>query len=1102
MLPHNNQQGHHNTTATPAFRRSLLTLCIMALTAPVMAQTDSNGNLEEIVVTGVRANLENAQDIKRNANTVVDSISANDIGSLPDRSVLEAMQRIPGVSIERFASANDPDHFSVEGSAAVIRGMNATRSEFNGRDSFTANSGRGLSFQDVPPELMGGVDIYKNQTADMIEGGIGGTVSLRTRKPFDSSGRIVAVSADYSYGDMAEEWTPTLSALYSDRWDTSAGEFGLLLNVADSSLTGLSNGIQSDAYVKYDAAELAGAERFVGVGDGTVWMPNGSNALMKKDERDRQGYAAALQWQNSDNTLVSTLQFMRSDATLSWTEYAIKYQGGYYDENAEQDIRRTRALEGTQLEFNDKGIFTAGTLVDSDGWRAADGNTNRIPRAWGDDPVNIPQWGHIFSTDTRVKSTRTLVDDYAFNLKFTPNDNWEYSLDLQYIDAETKDDDVTIMLATHAMQDYSTHGKTPSLTLIEPWNGFRTANPDIYSEGFPGFSDDPAGDANYFQDPTSYFWQAAMDHYERSEGDSLAGRIDVKHSLDDSFITAITGGIRHAEREQTVRYSVYNWGSLGPRWQSDIYWADLEKVADQSYSSVDWSDFHRGGVLTIPGNNMLHASPSLVKEVVNGRQLLADAGSFVPANKRAGTTNYFTPSEVFVTTETNDAAYVKVDFGSDDYALRFSGNLGLRYVRLERDALGSVQYPDLLPDFAVPEGINLPLTAGAVDAWATQASQALYDQGGYADLAAARTALMAMPESRWASDPNNFLSNNERGFGNNAFTVQNADTTYSTTLPSLNLKVELTDDLISRFAVAKAIALPDMEAVKNQANLDPLSVTVVQPEVDPANPGASSSGILGASVAGWRGSSGNPGLKPMESTQFDASLEWYFARVGSLTTTLFYKDLSNFFVFGSFARDFTNPVTGVTQTVEVEGTRNGGDGTMQGFEIAYQQFYDMLPAPWDGLGLQMNYTYIDASGVPNGGDGSSDGFAGTATDTGARVDFDKVPLQGQSKDTFNIVAMYDKNDWSLRLAYNWRSKYLLTTRDVISKYPLWNDDSGFLDGSAFYNINENVTVGLQLTNIANTQTKTIMILDGQGAEAGRSWFVNDRRAALIVKANF
>jgi TonB-dependent receptor len=515
---------------------------------------------------------------------------------------------------------------------------------------------------------------------------------------------------------------------------------------------------------------------------------------------------------------------------------------------------------------------------------------------------------------------------------------------------------------------------------------------------------------------------------------------------------------------------------------------------------VDWSDFHRGGVLTIPGNGMLHASPSLVKDVVKGRELLADAGSFVPANERAGTTDYFTPSEVFVTKETNEAAYVKVDFGSEDYSLRFNGNIGLRYVRLERDALGSVQYPDLVPDFAAPAGIDLPLTAAAVDAWATQASQALYDQGGYADLAAARAALMAMPESRWTGDPNNYLSNDERGFGNNAFTTQNAIADYSTTLPSFNLKVELTDELISRFAIAKAIALPDMEAVKSQANLSPIGVTIEQPEQDPNNP--SSGGILGAEVAGWRGNSGNPGLKPMESTQFDASLEWYFASVGSLTGTLFYKDLSNFFIYGTFERGLTNPVSGVTQTVEVEGTRNGGDGTMQGFEIAYQQFYDMLPAPWDGLGLQMNYTYIDASGVPNSGDSSADGFAGTSTDTGARVNLDEVPLQGQSEDTFNIVAMYDKNDWSLRLAYNWRSKYLLTTRDVISKYPLWNDDSGFLDGSAFYDINENVTVGLQLTNITNTQTKTIMILDGEGAEAGRSWFVNDRRAALILKANF
>ncbi|MDC2891051.1 hypothetical protein [Psychrosphaera algicola] len=105
--------------------------------------------------------------------------------------------------------------------------MTQTRSEFNGRDSFTADSGRGLSFQDVPPEMMAGVDIYKNQTADMIEGGIAGTISLRTRRPFDQAGRQLAFSADWTRGDIAKETTPTFSGLYSDRWDKGElGEFG------------------------------------------------------------------------------------------------------------------------------------------------------------------------------------------------------------------------------------------------------------------------------------------------------------------------------------------------------------------------------------------------------------------------------------------------------------------------------------------------------------------------------------------------------------------------------------------------------------------------------------------------------------------------------------------------------------------------------------------------------------------------------------------------------------------------------------------------------------------------------------------------------------
>src|SRR5919205_448701 len=155
---------------------------------------------DAIVVTGIRQSLQNSQNIKRNADTVVDAITAQDIGALPDRSVTEALQRVPGVSINRFAGSSDPDHFSVEGSGVVVRGLTFVRSEFDGRDTFsTGVYGQAINFQDVPAELLGSVEIYKNSTAEMIEGGLSGTVNLNTRVPFDNKGFHLGIDAEANY---------------------------------------------------------------------------------------------------------------------------------------------------------------------------------------------------------------------------------------------------------------------------------------------------------------------------------------------------------------------------------------------------------------------------------------------------------------------------------------------------------------------------------------------------------------------------------------------------------------------------------------------------------------------------------------------------------------------------------------------------------------------------------------------------------------------------------------------------------------------------------------------------------------------------------------
>ena len=179
---------------------------------------------DTVVVLGIRSSIQSAQEIKRSAETFVDAVTAEDIGALPDRSVTEALQRVPGITISRFAAADDPDHFSIEGQGVIVRGLTYVRSEINGRDTFSANNGRALSFSDVAPELLGSVQVFKNQTADLIEGGVAGTVNLVTRKPFDAPGQVFAGTLEYNYADFRDQWAPTGSALYSNRWSTSSGD--------------------------------------------------------------------------------------------------------------------------------------------------------------------------------------------------------------------------------------------------------------------------------------------------------------------------------------------------------------------------------------------------------------------------------------------------------------------------------------------------------------------------------------------------------------------------------------------------------------------------------------------------------------------------------------------------------------------------------------------------------------------------------------------------------------------------------------------------------------------------------------------------------------
>lgn len=304
-----------------------------------------------IIVTGYRGSLESAQKKKKNSETIVDSVSANDIGALPDRSVTETLQRIPGISINRFAAGVDPDHFTAEGSGVVVRGLTYVRSEFNGRDAFTANNGRGLGFADVPAELLGGVDVYKSLPADHIEGGIAGTVDLRTRKPFDRAKNFFAGSIENNYGDFVKKSAPTVAAVASLRFETPIGDIGVLGSFNYSQLFTRADRVAISRFrpIGLDANGLAITSQNPGAIARYGLFPAGAVAGSQDFNRERIGGSGVLQWRSNDGGLEATFEFLRSEAKQNWGEYTVEVATDNVDGNGgpfalvERSIRSTRA---------------------------------------------------------------------------------------------------------------------------------------------------------------------------------------------------------------------------------------------------------------------------------------------------------------------------------------------------------------------------------------------------------------------------------------------------------------------------------------------------------------------------------------------------------------------------------------------------------------------------------------------------------------------------------------------------------------------------------------------------------------------------------------
>ncbi|MCG7347918.1 TonB-dependent receptor [Sphingomonas sp. ACRSK] len=235
---------------------------------------------DAIVVTGVRRSLESAAAIKRNADGIVDAIVAEDIGKLPDTFASAALARVPGVQVTRGAG---------EAAGVQVRGLPDLSTTYNDREIFTAE-GRFVAIQDFPAGTVAALEVYKNGTADRIEGGIGGQVNVRGRKPFDFKGLEVSGSLNGVNWEQSSELTWNGNLLVSNRWETGAGEIGLLVNASYVGLNYLDATREQSLVIGTTTAANAPA---AGAG---IRYPDAQGRFTSNGDRFRPSANAAFQW--------------------------------------------------------------------------------------------------------------------------------------------------------------------------------------------------------------------------------------------------------------------------------------------------------------------------------------------------------------------------------------------------------------------------------------------------------------------------------------------------------------------------------------------------------------------------------------------------------------------------------------------------------------------------------------------------------------------------------------------------------------------------------------------------------------------------------------
>lgn len=299
--------------------------------APPAPATQDSSEVEEVVVTSFRASLANALNLKKNSDQIIESITAEDMGKFPDQNIAESLQRLPGVQIDRENG---------QGTKVRIRGLDQNVTLLNsdtflsGLEAFRLGEGNAKqtnSLEGIPSDLLAGVDVIKSPQADQIEGGLGGTVNLKTRKALDiGSDTIASIDVRGNEGSTNGEVKPNVSVVLGHKFSDSFGLLGSLSYDKNFIDTEVLSGENRGGWAYLNRPTATGNNQ-VQTGTANIWSPEYRYSNNRHQERERTAFSLNADWRPSDSLKLSA-DWFHSDLKIFTGEHSLKW--AYANENA------------------------------------------------------------------------------------------------------------------------------------------------------------------------------------------------------------------------------------------------------------------------------------------------------------------------------------------------------------------------------------------------------------------------------------------------------------------------------------------------------------------------------------------------------------------------------------------------------------------------------------------------------------------------------------------------------------------------------------------------------------------------------------------------